>query len=142
MAIYTNEDLIKMIRSAGLRATEHRVAVLSVISRAKEPITVYDLLLELRKKYDIDQATVYRNIISLFDASLIRRLDFNHGHAHYEFFSKKSSMQLICNNCESVEKIKGVDVEDYTKKIIKKSLKFKNMIPQTIQIYGLCKKCS
>lgn len=141
MASYTKEELQTMLQEVGLRVTDHRVTVLSVVSKVKQPVTVYELVELLRKKDNIDQATVYRNLASLHEAGLLRRLDFNHGHAHYELETGRASHQLVCHNCETIEKIEGISIDDAVKKMLKKSKKFKNATTHSIEIYGLCKKC-
>ncbi len=141
MARYSKEELETMIKEADLRVTGHRVAVLSAISKVRQPITVYELVEVLRKKENIDQATVYRNLSSLHEAGLLRRLDFNHGHAHYELETGRASHQLVCQSCETIEKIEGISVDDVVKKMLKKSKKFKNATTHSIEIYGLCKSC-
>lgn len=142
MAIYSKEDLISMLREAELRVTDHRLAVLLYLSKVKQPVTVYEILDTLRKKEDIDQATVYRNLSSLHEAGLLRRLDFNHGHAHYELETGRPSYQLVCISCETIEKIEGVSIDDVIKKILKKSKKFKSTSPRSIEVYGMCKTCA
>lgn len=142
MASYTKEELQTMLQEADLRVTEHRLTVLATVAKVKQPITVYDLVDTLRKKHDIDQATVYRNLSSLHEAGLLRRLDFNHGHAHYELETGRASHQLVCQGCETVEKIEGISVDDAVKKMLKKSKKFKNTTTHSIEIYGLCKSCA
>lgn len=142
MAIYTQEELKTMLEEAALRITGHRLTVLSTISKVKQPITVYELVEMLRKKHDIDQATVYRNLSLLHEAGLLRRLDFNHGHAHYELETGRASHQLVCNTCETIEKIEGISIDDAVKKMLKKSKKFKNTTTHSIEIYGVCKKCA
>lgn len=141
MAVYTQEELKTMVQEAGLRVTGHRLTVLQAVAKVRQPITVYELVEVLRKKHNIDQATVYRNLSSLHEAGLLRRLDFNHGHAHYELETGRASHQLVCHNCETIEKIEGISVDDAVKKMLRKSRKFKNITTHSIEIYGLCKKC-
>ncbi len=142
MARYSKEDLQIMLQEADLRVTGHRLSVLATVAKVKEPITVYELVDVLRKKHNIDQATVYRNLSSLHEAGLLRRLDFNHGHAHYELETGRASHQLVCHNCETIEKIEGISVDDAVKKMLKKSRKFKNATTHSIEIYGICKTCA
>lgn len=142
MARYTQEELETMLQEAGLRVTGHRLTILATVAKVKQPITVYELVEVLRKKHNIDQATVYRNLSSLHEAGLLRRLDFNHGHAHYELETGRASHQLVCQKCETIEKIEGISVEDAVKKMLKKSKKFKNTTTHSIEIYGLCKSCA
>ena len=142
MAIYSKNDLITMLKEKELRVTSHRLAVLGYLSKVKQPVTVYEIIDVLRKKENIDQATVYRNLSSLHEAGLLRRLDFNHGHAHYELETGRASHQFVCNTCETIEKIEGISVEDTVKKMLKKSKKFKNTTTHSIEIYGVCKTCA
>lgn len=142
MATYSKNELTQLIKGAGLRVTNHRLLVLETVSRVKQPITVYELMDTVRKKEDIDQATVYRNLSSLHEAGLLRRLDFNHGHAHYELETGRASHQVVCGKCETIEKIEGISIEDVVKKMLKKSKKFKHTTTHSIEIYGLCKACA
>ena len=142
MAFYSKEDLIVMLKEASLRVTDHRLAVLNFISRVKQPTNVYEIVSTLRKKENIDQATVYRNLLSLHQSGLIRRLDFNHGHAHYELETGRASHQIVCSNCETIEKIEGISMDDVLKKMMKKSKKFKQTTTNSIEIYGLCRNCA
>jgi Fe2+ or Zn2+ uptake regulation protein len=142
MAKATNDELKKMLQEAGLRVTAHRISVLDSVARAKQASTVYEIVDALRKKENIDQATVYRNLNSLHEAGLLRRLDFNHGHAHYELETGKASQQIVCGKCETIEKIDGVSVDGAVQKMIQKSRKFKNTTARSIEIYGICKSCA
>jgi Fe2+ or Zn2+ uptake regulation protein len=142
MATYSKDELINLLKSAGLRVTDHRLLVLETVAKVKQPVTVYDLVEELRKKEDIDQATVYRNLSSLHESGLLRRLDFNHGHAHYELETGRASHQLVCSNCETIEKIEGISIDDVVKKMVKKSKKFKQTTTHSMEIYGLCRTCA
>jgi len=141
MVAYSQNDLVSVLKKAGFRITEHRLAVFSHVARARQPITVYELMDIIRKKENIDQATVYRNLTLLHTAGLLRRLDFNHGHAHYELETSCASHNLVCSNCETIEKIEGISIDDTVKKMLKKSKKFKNVITHSVEIYGLCKNC-
>lgn len=142
MASYSKEDLTVMLKEAGLRVTDHRLAVLDAVAKVKQPVTVYELVDVLRRKENIDQATVYRNLSSLHEAGLLRRLDFNHGHAHYELETGRASHQFVCSNCETIEKIEGISIDETVKKMLKKSKKFKEMRTHSMEIYGLCKSCA
>lgn len=142
MALYTKNELEVLIKESGLRVTSHRMSVLLAVSKVKQPITVYELVSLLRKKEDIDQATIYRNLSSLHEAGILRRLDFNHGHAHYELETGRASHQIVCGKCENIEKIEGVSIDGAIQKMLNKSKKFKNTTTHSIEIYGVCKNCS
>ena len=142
MASYQKSELIELLKESGLRVTDHRLLVLETVAKVKQPITVYELVDDLRKKHNIDQATVYRNLSALHEAGVIRRLDFNHGHAHYELETGRPLHALVCSNCETIEKIEGIAIDDTVKKMLKKSRKFKSTRTHSMEIYGLCRSCS
>lgn len=142
MAIYTRTEISMMLKEAGLRVTEHRILVLETVSKVKSPVTVYELVEVLRKKGNIDQATVYRNLSSLHEAGLLRRFDFNHGHAHYELETGRPTHSLICSTCETIEKIEGISIDDVVKKMVRKSKKFNRTTTHSMEIYGVCKSCA
>jgi Fe2+ or Zn2+ uptake regulation protein len=137
---YDNEKLIELLDKSSLRITSHRVLIFSIIAKSRQSLTVQEILDKVRKKEIIDQATVYRNLSSLHASGLVRRLDFNHGHAHYELETGKSSYQFVCNKCGIVEKIEGISTDEFVKKMLKKSKKFKSL-DSSVNVYGLCKSC-
>lgn len=142
MKRYTAEELKDILKEAGFRVTEHRLAVFKAIALSRTPLTVYALFDGLRKKYNIDQATIYRNLSALHEAGLLRRLDFNHGHAHYELETGNASHQLVCSKCETIEKLDTKALDTAIKAATKKSKKFKSFTTHTVEVYGICKSCS
>ncbi len=139
---YTIESLIELVTEAGLKNTEHRLAVLSRIAKSKTPIAVHKVVEDLKKKSGIDQATVYRNLTLLEESKIIRRFDYNHGHAHYEMNNEEEVHRLICRTCENMEKIAATYFDLALKKLAKKSRKFKPSTLTSVSVYGLCKSCS
>ncbi len=140
---YTETELVSLIKESNLKLTEHRLAVLTRVSKAKSPVAVHKLIEDLKKRYDIDQATIYRNLTSLEEVGLVSRFDYNHGHAHYEMSSDEVVHKIICNNCETMEKINAIYFEESLKKLVKKSKKFSTTSTNpSVDIYGLCKSCA
>ena len=138
----SKEEAEQMLKKAGFRITGHRLAVLRTVAGSKQALTVQALFDLLRNKYVIDQATVYRNLSSLNEAGLLRRLDFNHGHAHYELETGEPSYKIICSDCETIDTLDGAPFHDTVKKLTKKSSKFKKILSHSVEVYGTCKKCA
>src|SRR5262245_17344822 len=70
-----NVDALRSrIRSAGLRSTPARLAVLRALERRTTPATHADLAQEL-VPLGFDKATVYRNLIDLTDAGMLARTE-------------------------------------------------------------------
>lgn len=142
MTTLKREDIVELIKRYDLKVTDHRVKILLRIGKSKTPIAAHKLIEDLKKEIDIDQATVYRNLVTLEESGAIRRYDYNHGHAHYELADNKSKNQIICSNCETVENVaSNTTLDEAIKKLIKKSKKFKSVKEETLQVYGLCKVC-
>lgn len=140
MQSYTQEDIVELIKSHGLKYTEHRYAVLYRVAKSKTPISVQKIIEDLQKKYHIDPATIYRNLNSLQDVELIRKYDYG-GVAHYELGIEDETHKLICNSCKSVEKVSSLVFDEPLKKIIRKSKKFNNSINAIVTVYAYCKNC-
>ena len=68
------EQLREQIRATGLRATSPRIAVLQSLGRSRTPVSHAELAAELAPK-GWDRATIYRNLIDLTNAGLVRRTD-------------------------------------------------------------------
>lgn len=142
MTKYTQSDIENLIKESGLKLTEHRINILLKISKSRVPIAVHKLIEDLQKKSDIDQATVYRNLSTLEESGLVRRFDYNHGHAHYELADTEDVSKIICPSCETIEKIAGISLDDVVKKMYKKSKKFKTSKDLKVEIYSNCKSCA
>lgn len=80
------ESLRDELRRVGLRATGPRVAVLKSLYAASSPVSHADLAAELAPE-GWDRATVYRNLIDLTEAGMLKRVD--HGDHTWRFALKK-----------------------------------------------------
>ena len=67
-------ELRAAIRGADLRATPSRIAVLALVRQCDQPISHGDVADKLADQA-WDRATIYRNLIDLADAGLLRRSD-------------------------------------------------------------------
>ncbi|MFT6396609.1 MAG: Fur family ferric uptake transcriptional regulator [Bradymonadia bacterium] len=95
-----------VIKDAGLRVTAPRIAVLRVLSGAERPLSHTDVLIELGES-DWDPATIYRNLIKLRDADLIRVVSRVEGIDRYAFASSPKDEHrhphFVCDDCGRVE---------------------------------------
>jgi Fur family ferric uptake transcriptional regulator len=114
-----------VLRRAGLRVTEMRIALLEHLSHARRPATAQQIFDELcaqakRKRADRpDRVTVYRTLNTLVDKGLAHKLDpgdrvfrfsltdharcegKKHDHEHPHF---------VCDSCGAVECLEGAEV--------------------------------
>lgn len=78
-------DFAKALREAGLRVTQQRMALLSVLMEAADHPNADELLSRARGLDDsMCLATVYRTLSALEEAGLIRKLSLENEPARYE----------------------------------------------------------
>ena len=78
-------DFAKALREAGLRVTQQRVALLSILMDAADHPNADELLARARGLDDsMSLATVYRTLSALEEAGLIRKLSLENEPARYE----------------------------------------------------------
>jgi Fur family ferric uptake transcriptional regulator len=110
----TMADFRLRIRSAGLRSTPARLAVLQAMAQRKTPVTHADLAAELVPQ-GFDKATVYRNLIDLTDAGLLSRSELGD---HVWRFELRGGAErhtaehphFLCVDCGEVSCLSNVDV--------------------------------
>ncbi len=124
------------LRKAGFKATPARVTLLSILEKEKQPISPQDIIRRIR--HGADPVTVYRALKNLKDAGLVRQVDFQHAHAHYELADAKDHHHLICVSCG----IEGCEAELMGKKVLRKSNKFNKIQRHSLEFFGLCNKCA
>lgn len=79
------DNLTQALRDAGLRATQQRMTLLSVLMNSADHPNADELFVRTRAIDDsVSLATVYRTLSALEEAGLIRRLSFENESARYE----------------------------------------------------------
>lgn len=125
--------------TAGLKATQPRLSVLSLLKRHDKPIDVPHLLSDLEEKHmDIDQATVYRMLETFLQKGLVKRIDLGEGKFRYEL-SRGEHHHFICERCGHIE-----DIADCTITVLEKEISEKKGVLVTrhsLEFFGLCKDC-
>ncbi len=127
------------IRSAGLRVTASRVAVLELLNQTDRPLNHLEVTESLAHS-TWDRATLYRNLMDLTEAGLLERVslgstwhfeaqDPDHASAHPHF---------VCTECGTVECAPEVTVTPSKKRIGPKSIRRGTV---QVQLHGLCDDC-
>jgi Fur family ferric uptake transcriptional regulator len=104
----------KVLHDAGLRKTGPRLAVLGVLERAKSPLSHADVADELDDE-TLDRATVYRNLMALTEAGLVRRTDLGDHVWRFELVRAYTAHEMahphfVCTDCGTVSCMPGVTV--------------------------------
>lgn len=136
-----NHDLDpkKALREAGFKATPGRVAFLELLAKAKEPLSIQDILAKLKNK-SVDQATIYRIVDALRERGLIQYVNMEHGHAHIELVSPAHHHHAICQKCGTVVDISKCNIKNLENEVLKVS-GFTKINRHALEFFGLCSSC-
>jgi Fur family transcriptional regulator, ferric uptake regulator len=128
-----------LLQKAGLKVTPERLSILDALSKEKRPLSVKNLKVQL-KGTGVDQATIYRNMGSLAKGNVVRLVNFQHDHNHYELVDDKHHHHLICESCGKVVDVSTCNT-DKVERQIKKIGGFATVNSHALEFFGLCKAC-
>lgn len=98
-------DLTALIRGQGMRVTPPRLAVCEYLQSATGPVT-HAMVAQALVPKGIDQATVFRNLVSLADSNLVRKLDLGDHLYRYEWCGEEAAesphAHFVCVQCGEV----------------------------------------
>ncbi len=100
------------LHRAGLRGTSSRIAVLEALRKAGSPLS-HGQIVEALAARGFDRATLYRNLIDLTDAGLLRRIDVGDHTWRFETGDDEPSPahpHFVCVDCGSLACLPDVDV--------------------------------
>lgn len=135
-------ELRKIVKSKGLKYTEQREIVLSILLQADEHLTAEEIYNKIKKEYpesNVGIATVYRALSFLEEVDLIASITFGTDGKKYESNTKSHHDHLICTDCGKIIEFVDEEIERRQDKIAKAN-KFK-ITSHSMQLYGLCDSC-
>lgn len=136
------DELRKIVKQKGLKYTEQREIVLSILLHAKEHLIAEEIYNQIKKDYptsNVGIATVYRALSFLEEVDLITSITFGTEGKKYESNSKSHHDHLICTQCARIIEFIDEEIEKRQEKIAKNN-KFK-ITSHTMQLYGVCENC-
>lgn len=136
------EELKKIVKEKGLKYTEQREIVLSILLHAKGHLTADEIFKRIKKDYpnsNIGIATVYRALGFLEENDLISSITFGIEGKKYESNAKSHHDHLICTECAKIIEFIDEEIEKRQEKMAKNS-NFK-ITSHTMQLYGICENC-
>jgi len=101
----SREDLVDLVRSAGLRVTASRVAVLLVLSRCPHADTdtvIHQVRDELGS---VSPQAVYNALAIFVEAGLLRRIEPAGSVALYELRVADNHHHVVCRKCAAVQDV-------------------------------------
>ncbi|MDB5391031.1 MAG: fur1 [Planctomycetaceae bacterium] len=145
-----NEQLNQLrdrLRSAGMRVTAPRVAVLRYLLTINRPITHKQLADQLEQEIQIDRATVFRNLVSLAKVGILKRVELGDHVWRFELVTttesadthhKSSHPHLLCVQCGSVLCLPPVGTEFRT--FVRKVASLIGEVHEIV-LKGSCREC-
>lgn len=135
------EQFRAYLREHGHSVTAQRETVLAAIARIGPHFDVEELALSLRAgRHPVSRATVYRTVKHLEAAGLVRKLDLDEPHAHYESTVGASHHEhLVCTRCGRI-----VEVTDRTLERRIEALARAHgfaLERHAVQLMGTCREC-
>lgn len=93
------------LKSAGLRITQPRLAILAALSKRAQPTSIEQLHEDVGAE-NCDLVTVYRCMAAFENISLVRRAFFHNGTALYEMnLGRPARYHVVCKNTNQVEEL-------------------------------------
>ena len=130
------EDLKEELREAGLRATGSRVAVLRCVRQVARPVALADVV-ELLGAEAPDRATVYRNLVDLTEAGLLRRAHLGDAW-RFEEGDEEAHAHFVCTQCGTVACAPEVVLEVAPNRAAPGAVKDGRF---EVQLHGVCDDC-
>jgi len=133
-------DFKVLLHKVNLRDTPARLALLRVLHNTGSPQT-HAYLADTLEDLGIDKATVFRNLNSLVEIGLVRRLDVGDHVWRYEWLGEKQDSEhlhphFVCTSCGEVDCLETDQVRfnDRSKRDLAKRT-------SEIVLRGTCKNC-
>jgi Fur family ferric uptake transcriptional regulator len=135
-------DYQERLRTAGLRSTSPRVAVLRELEAAAAPLSHADLVESLGDE-GYDRVTIYRNLTDLTEAGLVVRADLGDHVWRFELKRQDKSHQrthphFTCTDCGTVTCLPSEAVRLTSAKGAPRAVAARSV---DIQLRGLCDRC-
>jgi Fur family transcriptional regulator, ferric uptake regulator len=137
------DELRAAIRTRGLRVTPSRVAVLELVRSTDAPMShgeVADRLATLPAGKNADRATIYRNLIDLADAGLLRRTDVGDHVWRFEATDEHDTTHphFVCTECGTVECLPELELATSRRAKAPRAVKQRQV---EVHVRGLCDAC-
>lgn len=133
-------DIVLILKEAGLKVTPARREILEIFSAHSEPLSAESVLKKIKGRR-VNQVTVYRNLASLEDAGILKRIDLRKSSIHYELAGSSHHHHLTCTSCGAVEDFEPCNIEKITRKALGASSKFRTVREHSLELFSVCKTC-
>ena len=136
------ESFRALLRQSGLKSTDARLRVLSVLASSRKPIRIKDIEKKLiAKDMRIDTVTIYRVMESFCDKGITKRVHVEEGAACYELHTNDHH-HITCTACKRQEDVEVCLFREHEEHIRRSIPGFASVTRHSIEFFGLCGKCA
>lgn len=126
-----------LLKSHQLKATPQRMAIIELMHTTGH-ISIDDLYRAIKQKFaSISLATLYKNIHTMMELSLIREVKIPGQKAKYEI-EKESHAHILCKSCGELK-----DIPFNAESLLQKSMDMSHYVVDEVSIVvsGVCPVC-
>ncbi len=140
--VRTQDQASSMIREAGYKVTAPRLLVLSLLQKAKYPLSIKNILKKTGKN-KIDQVTIYRILDAFKRAGIVNQIDFQKDCAYYELKDiHHDHHHIVCVQCNDIKDFVGCEYEKLAEKALQQVPEFAHITSHSLEFFGLCNTCN
>lgn len=134
------EDSINLLKKSDYKITGPRMAVLQVLSKAKIPLSAYDIEERIPENIPVNVVTIYR-VLDVFEKlGIAHRIHTKEGFVRCDFELQEGCHYFaVCNQCGRTDEF--VQNECEMERVIPKNLPYKSL-SHLSEISGVCNQCS
>ena len=131
-------DLSKILKNKNLKVTPQRIAILEELQK-KGHSSIDDIFYRIKDKIpSISLATIYKNVLALHNADIIKSIKTPNQKQKYEI-NIKPHIHLFCKICRILEDFE-MDTKDFTDECEIKS-GYRDIDDVSVLLTGICTKC-
>jgi len=135
------DEFVRFLKQQGCSYTSQRQEVFDEVISGSGHFDVEELVARMKRmRARASRATIYRTVAHLEQGGFVRKIDFDHPHAHYEIVpGVKHHEHLVCRQCGAVIEVSDPALERRIEEIAR-AHEF-DMARHQVQILGTCAKC-
>ena len=136
------EEIFSVLRSCALRLTKTRKALIELFSRHETPLSVPDIVRELKRvQLGVNKTTVYRELERLGKLHIVETVRLGDRKQYYELVSRGHHHHLVCLRCDRVA---DIDVDETGLLLEERKVsREKNfaIVRHSLEFFGVCTEC-
>jgi Fur family ferric uptake transcriptional regulator len=126
------------IRSAGMRITKPRIAIIESLLRRAGPVSIERIHQDLGVKL-CDLVTVYRSLAAFENLAMVRRSYLHNGTCLYELtLGPTRHYHIVCKACGNTDRVDYFPVEGMERMLQERGY---TSVSHVVEFFGICPAC-